>query len=251
VRPEDQVELEARSAVHELGAGLDRHEAEERAYADYVAHRSSAAAAHHLAGMRAAHAAGDVGAAARHGLLYGVYMRSLGHNPNGEPPPEVAAASRSPRTARVYAFAPHSADEVALEFLRDRGVGGLAKAEPVAAFGALVGSDHGIEEWDLSHLLSEARRLAGERLHVREAGRARTAHHFRLDGDRRLPLASLLQREDGLAEPVNDRSAGASNDVVEAANAAFRARSAASSARLASSAKAALGAVEAARSTLG
>src|SRR4051812_34908308 len=54
---EDQLERDA--AVHEFGSHMPREEAEKKAYDDYKAGQHKEAAAHHLAGQKAAEAIGD------------------------------------------------------------------------------------------------------------------------------------------------------------------------------------------------
>lgn len=199
-------ELEARAAVHELGNGLAPQDAHERAYAEYLHGHMTRAAAHHLAGLRAAHAAGDVETAARHGMTYGVIMRTLGHDPHGAPPPEIHEMSSDPLLTHVYDYRPHGLDAVLAEVVRQKKGGEPLKRSEGgdshhAHFigGHLLASHGGYDVWDSSHLLSSERRKRGERLYVHEQNGQRHLHHLRVDGDARVPLAVVEDRRGKLA----------------------------------------------------
>lgn len=106
-------DLEQRAAVHEFGGKMPRHAAEERAYHDYRRDQVVEATAHHLAGMRAAHAAGLTKEAARHATMYVLGLRALGHSNAISPPDEVASkALHTP--PEVYRFKTHPADSFSL-----------------------------------------------------------------------------------------------------------------------------------------
>lgn len=104
-------QLEAAAAIHEFDGGLPRHVAEARAYKDYLDRQALQGAAHHLIGMRAAHAAGDQKSAASHFLAYSAAVKHLGHNPYGEPHESVAA--NMPHQS-VYRHRPHASDSLFL-----------------------------------------------------------------------------------------------------------------------------------------
>lgn len=110
--PEHGAELEQASAVNEYGLKMPRKEAESAAYADYEKRQRAEAAAHHLAGMKAAHAAGDLEAAQKHGLLYSMHVKALGEEPAGPAPSSVAALLQG---AKVYRFRPHKGDHFAVQ----------------------------------------------------------------------------------------------------------------------------------------
>lgn len=105
--------LEQDAAVNEFGKKMPRPEAERAAYGDYVRGQRVKAAAHHLAGMRAASAAGDKESARKHGLMYELHSRAIGHDPAGPVHPAVAAAAESERP-KVYKFKSHQGDLFAL-----------------------------------------------------------------------------------------------------------------------------------------
>lgn len=102
-------DLETRAAVHEFKYGLPRARAEEAAHADYLKERALDAAAHHLVGIKMAHAAGHDEAAAAHGNAYAAAMTHAGHDPFRVPPPEVLDRVKDARQ-KLYSFKGHAAD---------------------------------------------------------------------------------------------------------------------------------------------
>lgn len=85
-------DLDRAAAVYEMGADkLPRAAAEDRAHADYKKRQHIEAAAHHLGGMKAAVATGDIEAARKHGVMYELHSKALGHDTVGPAHPEVAA----------------------------------------------------------------------------------------------------------------------------------------------------------------
>ena len=115
--PKQAEELDRSAAELEFGENLPRHQAEEKAYANYRRARYLEGAAHHWKGFTAASAVGDP-SSKEHKLMYDVYMRALGHNPAEAPPPEVKrlVPEANPRRAK---FVPHEADQLPL--LRSEG----------------------------------------------------------------------------------------------------------------------------------
>lgn len=103
-------DLDRAAAIHEFKNKLPRHEAEEKAYGEYKKARSEDAAAHHLSGMKAAHAVGNKKDAIKHSLAYGLHMKALGHDPVGEPPDEIKAKMED--QSGVYKFKPHESDSM-------------------------------------------------------------------------------------------------------------------------------------------
>jgi len=65
------------------------------------------AAAHHLVGIRTAHAGGHSAAAERHGAGYAAAMAHTGMSPYEQPPKEVLDRIKK---VSLYAFKPHAAD---------------------------------------------------------------------------------------------------------------------------------------------
>jgi hypothetical protein len=102
-------ELDAAAAVHEFRGGMSRQDAEARAHEDYTKGKALEAAAHHLLGIRAAHAAGADEAATLHGQAYAAAMQHAGHDPLGTPPPEVLDRARE-LMPKAHAFKAHGAD---------------------------------------------------------------------------------------------------------------------------------------------
>lgn len=222
--PDHHAELEARSAIHELGSGLNRVDAEHKAHEDYFHGHMRRAAAHHLAGQRAASAAGDVEDAARHGIMYGMLARTLGFSATDPPPDDIAASAKDNALSPVYDYRPHTADMLVMEHLRRRGIlkdKPLKKSEAPEAGVPIAGVPQEDGSVDMTHLLPRMRREAGERLVVLEHGPGpATVHHLREEGGRRVPLSTLV-REDGVTKALGDAAPG---DVVQAADLAFRVR---------------------------
>lgn len=106
--------LEVRAAVAEWHDKLPRFEAEAKAHADYTKEELENAAAHHFSGVHAAHAAGDTESAKKHGVMYLLAMKALGHKDVLNPPPEVQnKAKNSP--SKVYKFKNHISDQFLLQ----------------------------------------------------------------------------------------------------------------------------------------
>lgn len=101
--------LDTLSAIHEFGSKLPRHEAESKAYEEYKKDRHTESAAHHLTGMKAAHSVGDMDTARKHGTMYGLAMKALGHNATDEVPDEVANKAKY-EPSGVTKFKPHKSD---------------------------------------------------------------------------------------------------------------------------------------------
>jgi hypothetical protein len=106
-------DLEMRAAAHQFGGKMERHKAEDAAHADYRKDQLHEAAAHHLVGMTAAHAAGDHDSAQKHGAMYQLALKALGHDSSIEPPEEVANKVKN-TPSKVYRFKPHVGDSFSL-----------------------------------------------------------------------------------------------------------------------------------------
>lgn len=106
-----QDDLEARAAIHEFKGKLPRQAAEERAHGDYMKERALDSAAHHLIGIKAAHAAGHDEAAGKHGEAYAGAMKAAGHDPFSTPPQEVLDRAKHTKN-NVYSFKAHEADQL-------------------------------------------------------------------------------------------------------------------------------------------
>lgn len=108
-----QLDLDA--AVNEFGLKMPREQAEDEAYHQYLYNPSKGqhalAAHHHLAGMKAAHAAGDMDSARKHSLMYNMHAKALGHSPV-DAARELASHIKEP--AKVYRFKSHRGDAFAV-----------------------------------------------------------------------------------------------------------------------------------------
>jgi len=108
-------DLDTRAALKEFHEKMPRHEAEAAAHKDYVHDQLVEAAVHHLTGLKAAHAAGDMETAKKHGVMYGLCVKRIDPKANiaGEPPPDVATrAKNSP--GQGFRFRAHAGDAFAL-----------------------------------------------------------------------------------------------------------------------------------------
>lgn len=121
-------QLELDSALNEFGSKMPRQQAEDEAYKQYLFHptkgQHALAAAHHLAGMKAAHGAGDMEAARKHSLMYGLHTKALGTDDSGVPPKGVQQILNS-APPKVYKFKAHRGDAFAVDqpmAPRDNGV---------------------------------------------------------------------------------------------------------------------------------
>jgi len=112
LHPDHLNDLETLAGVHEFGNKMPRHEAEKKAYGDYVEDQRLSAAAHHLAGLKAAQAAGNQPAAIKHGQMYSLHSQALGHEAIGEPHKHVAA--RMQNIKGIANFKAHKGDYFAL-----------------------------------------------------------------------------------------------------------------------------------------
>ncbi len=108
---DDHPGLDAAAARKEFVDGMPRQDAEVAAHRDYVRAQALRSAAHHLVGLRAAHAAGDDEAASAHSSAYEHSLRQAGHEPGGQPPQAVLDSIRDQRP-KVYEFQEHPADRM-------------------------------------------------------------------------------------------------------------------------------------------
>ncbi len=107
---EDHVpDLEARAAVHEFKNRVPREQAELKAHTDYTRERALDAAAHHLVGLKAGHAAGNDEAAKAHAAAYTGAMQHAGFDPYQKPPQEITDRIEAAKQ-NVYSFKKHPAD---------------------------------------------------------------------------------------------------------------------------------------------
>lgn len=108
--PDHVVHLEQAAALNEFHHKMPREMAEEKAHRDYRLEQHSRAAAHHLQGMKAAQGSGDMDSARKHGAMYDMHLRQLGHEPVGPVPDSVRAHLDHPDRESIYKFKPHKGD---------------------------------------------------------------------------------------------------------------------------------------------
>ncbi len=107
--------LETQSSINELMHKMPRHEAEKAAHDFYKKDQLAEAAAHHLIGMQTAHAAGSKEDAKKHGAMYVLCLKQLGHDAVGAPPHEVATKAKNLKaTNPIYNFKAHKGDSFAI-----------------------------------------------------------------------------------------------------------------------------------------
>lgn len=136
VKPQHAEELEQHAAVNEFGQKMPRAAAEAMAYGHYAKKQRVQAAAHHLAGMKAAQAAGDMESARKHGAMYALHSKALGHDVAGPAHPAVQAELAN--APGKYKFRAHAADALALApHVTEHGAVSSAPAPPKtpASFG--------------------------------------------------------------------------------------------------------------------
>lgn len=108
-------DLETRAAIGEFMNRMPRHLAEAKAHEDYKKDQLTEAAGHHLNGIKSSHAAGDHVAAKKHGIMYALALKALGHDPVGEVPSEVSTKAKNMSiTDPIHSFRAHRADQYSL-----------------------------------------------------------------------------------------------------------------------------------------
>lgn len=111
--PEDIKDLEMRASIHEFHDGLERHNAEHKAYVDYRRDKLFDAAAHHYRGVKSAHGIGDLDTARKHGALYVLALKELNHDDPINPPDEVKKRAENP-DKELHKFSSHPGDYYSL-----------------------------------------------------------------------------------------------------------------------------------------
>ena len=106
--PDDIQGLEHEAALNEFEHGHPRSDAEDLAYKAYKTKFHREGAAHHLRGLKAAQASGDIDEAHKHGVVYSLHMESLGHDPMDAVPPEIAELVKDGK--KQYKFKAHNSD---------------------------------------------------------------------------------------------------------------------------------------------
>jgi hypothetical protein len=106
--PADADDLEIAAAMKQFKDHLPEPDAEDAAYGDYIKTRAMDSAAHHLLGVRAAHAAGWDDVARQHAAAYSAAAEKAGFDPSATPPQEIL--DRLATVPPHAAFKPHRAD---------------------------------------------------------------------------------------------------------------------------------------------
>ncbi len=108
-RPHED-DLEMRAAINEHHHKMPRHEAEKKAWEDYRREQIVTTAAHHYNGMKASAAAGSEEDAKKHGLMYLLALKHLGHDDPVRPPDEVLERAKNSSSNEVGKFKAHKGD---------------------------------------------------------------------------------------------------------------------------------------------
>ena len=112
VSQDDIPDLEHGAALYEFEHGHKREDAEEKSYQDYKRKTHSAAAAHHLRGLKAAQEAGDLDECEKHGVAYSLHMQHLGHDSMDKVPEDIQKLVDDEKKPNVYKFKSHKADHL-------------------------------------------------------------------------------------------------------------------------------------------
>lgn len=130
-------QLEHDAAINEFRDRMPRKQAEDKAYEDYQRTQHIEAAAHHLAGMKTAHASGAMEAARKHGLMYNLHSKALGHEPVGPAHPGVVDHMNKKPT-KLYGFKAHRGDLFALHGEKKPDAEAVTKSEALHALWQLT-----------------------------------------------------------------------------------------------------------------
>ena len=112
LKPSDAGDLETQAALLEFGEGHDRESAEEAAYQSYRDKVHTEAAAHHLRGLRAGQATGDMEAARQHGEAYEHHLKALDLDPWDAVPDSISKLADSEDKPEHYTYKSHPADKL-------------------------------------------------------------------------------------------------------------------------------------------
>jgi hypothetical protein len=147
-------DLDREAAMHEFGNKLPRAEAEEKAYESYKKDQHARAAAHHLQGMKAAHASGNMEEARKHGILYDQHVKGLGHESSIGPVPSSISRYVSEDDKGPYKFKAHHGDR----FVLDKSEDTMADLKKDTAYmgAAELEKDHSLRNVVLGHSTPKA-----------------------------------------------------------------------------------------------
>lgn len=112
-KDEDAHDLDQRAALYEFQHRMARPDAEHRAHHEYKLDKHREAAAFHLQGLKASQASGSQEEGRKHGLMYQLHLKQLGHDPMGAVPNEIQ--SLADKQEKFYKFKPHRGDVFLLQ----------------------------------------------------------------------------------------------------------------------------------------
>ena len=106
-------DLEAKAAQLEFKNRMSKEDAEQRTHHTYKQEQHRLSAAHHLAGLKAAQAAGSHEEGHKHGILYAEHLKQLGLDPMGPVPDEIKSLVE--KQDKFYRFKSHQGDNFLLD----------------------------------------------------------------------------------------------------------------------------------------
>ena len=112
---EHGTDLDRESALHEFEGKMPRHEAEDKAYGDYKRQAHAPRPRLTTSGVSSSpEATGDMREGRKHGLMYQLHCKQLGHEAIGPVPKEVHqhldASGDDAENQKVYSFKAHRGD---------------------------------------------------------------------------------------------------------------------------------------------
>lgn len=128
-------DLDASAAINEFGMKMPRDKAEDLAYNQYMTRHRTEAAAHHLRQSQVARAAGDLESAAKHGMMYNLHAKAIGHDPAIGAHPEISRIMQEGAPPGNYKFKPHKADTFAVAEHAMSKLGPVVSSAPAPALG--------------------------------------------------------------------------------------------------------------------
>jgi len=113
--PKHTRDLDTDAAINEFSLKMPRQKAEDKAYNSYQTRHRTEAAAHHLKLAQVARAAGDLDSASKHGMMYNLHAKAIGHDPAQGMHPAIADLMNEFGPGGIVKFKPHKADSFAIE----------------------------------------------------------------------------------------------------------------------------------------
>jgi hypothetical protein len=190
----DGEHLERESALKEFSGKMHRGAAEDEAYGDYRKQQHAIAAAHHLTGMKLAEAAGDLKQGRKHGLMYELHLKALGHESVGPVPDEVHHHLRDNLPEKLYRFKPHPGDAFVLDS------GNLGKQENSMADEKLNWEKHDDDSGGFLEAFNKSDRSTFRTWAVPMGGKGTKHVLVKTESGRQSPLGYFESRDEALSK---------------------------------------------------